>query len=77
MNITLPHWAQMALGVTTVILVWVMQQESSGQLVLPAAAVSAIVLVKTIIGLLTPSISLAANLKSVVDAGTAAGTVHS
>jgi hypothetical protein len=62
MNITLPHYVQMALGLASVILVWVMQQQSSGALVLPAAVVSGLVILKTIIGLLSPSISGPTNI---------------
>lgn len=61
-NLKLPHWAQILLGLATVVLAWVMQQESSGALVLPAAAVTAITLVKTLVGVFSSSASPATNI---------------
>ena len=51
MKLTLPHYVMLGLGLATVVLTWVMQQESSGALVLPATVVSALVVLKTIIGI--------------------------
>ena len=61
MKLTLPHYVMLGLGLATVVLTWVMQQESSGALVLPATVVSALVVLKTIIGIFSTSANPAAN----------------
>jgi hypothetical protein len=49
----LPHWLQLVLALAVVILAWVMQQASSGALVLPAAVMSALTVLSTVLGLFT------------------------
>jgi hypothetical protein len=56
----LPHWAQLLLGLAVVIITWVMQQNSSGALVLPAVAVTVLTIVKTTIGLMSDSMKTSA-----------------
>lgn len=56
----LPHWAQILLGLAVVVITWVMQQNSSGALVLPAVAVTVLTVVKTTIGLLSDSMKTSA-----------------
>lgn len=64
-NFQLPHWAQLALGLAVVVITWVVQQTQTGALVLPAAAISGLTLALTILGILTPSASTAANKRAV------------
>jgi hypothetical protein len=65
MKLTLPHYFQIGLGLVAVILTWVMQQNSSGALVLPAAVVSALVVLKTVIGVFSTSANPDANVAAV------------
>lgn len=60
----LPHYAQLLLGLLVVVITWVMQQASSGALVLPAIAITVLTIVKTAIGMLTDSPSTMAKLKA-------------
>lgn len=53
----LPHWAQLVLGLAVVVITWIMAQNASGQLVLPAILVTVLTIVKTTIGMLTDSVS--------------------
>ena len=69
MKFTLHHWAGLALGIATIILTWAMQQQASGQLVLPAIAVTVLVVVSKIVGLLSVSVNPAANARSAIAAG--------
>jgi hypothetical protein len=64
MSFKLPHWAQVALGLVVIVIGWTMQQASSGQLVLPAAVLSGLALLNTIIGILSPSASNSTNIKA-------------
>jgi hypothetical protein len=64
-NVKLVHYAQIAAGLALVIIAWVMDQNAHGTLVLPAAVVSALAILKTVLGLLGPSVSPATNLKAV------------
>jgi hypothetical protein len=54
-SLKLPHWLQIVVSALVVITAWAMQQESSGSLVLPAAAVSALTVVSTLLGLFSPA----------------------
>jgi len=56
-NLKLPHWAQLVLAFASVAVVWVMQRNASGDLVLPAAAVSALTIINTVIGLFSAQVS--------------------
>jgi hypothetical protein len=54
-SLKLPHWLQIVVSALVVLTAWAMQQESSGSLVLPAAAVSALTVVSTLLGLFSPA----------------------
>lgn len=60
----LPHWAQLAIGLAVVVLTWVVQQSQSGGLALPAAVTTVLTMVLTVLGLLSPSASAAANKRA-------------
>jgi hypothetical protein len=64
----LPHWAQLAVAATIVLLTWLQHQAATGAVSLPAAAVTALTVVLTVLGLLTPSTSDAANARAVLSA---------
>ena len=49
----LPHWAQLVLGLLVVVIAWVMNQTASGALVLPAAVLTLLTIVKTVIGIMS------------------------
>jgi hypothetical protein len=68
-KLTLPHWAGLALGIATIFLTWAMQQQASGQLVLPAIAVTVLVVVSKIVGLLSVSVNPAANARAAIATG--------
>ena len=55
MSLKLPHYFQIGLGLAGVILTWVVQQTTSGDLVLPASVMSVILVLKTLIGVLSTS----------------------
>jgi len=57
MNLKLPHWAQLVLAFAVVAVTWVMNEQANGALVLPAIAVSVLTLVKTVLGLVSDSVS--------------------
>lgn len=59
----LPHWAQLLLGLVVVLITWVMQHVASGDLVLPAVAITILTVVKTAVGILSDSPSTMAKLK--------------
>jgi hypothetical protein len=52
----LPHWAQLALGLAHVIIVWLIAQNASGNLTLAATVVTLLVVVDKTIALLTDSV---------------------
>jgi hypothetical protein len=55
MNLKLPHWAQLTLALTIVIVTWTVQQTQAGNLVLPATVISVLTLVSTVLGILSSS----------------------
>ena len=55
MKPVLPHWAQLAAGALTVLVAWAMQHQASGDLSLPAAAVSILAVASVMLGWLSPS----------------------
>jgi ABC-type transport system involved in cytochrome bd biosynthesis fused ATPase/permease subunit len=60
MAMKLPHWAQVTLGLAVVVVTWVVQQQSAGNLTLPAAAVTVLTTLNTFMGLVSPSVRGAA-----------------
>lgn len=70
-KLKLPHYLQIGIGLAVLIITWVVQQQSAGQLALPAATITALVLAKTVLGVLSPSASPTANVKAAVAAGDA------
>lgn len=60
---TLPNWAKLALGLALVIIVWIMNAQASGQLVLPAVVMTILTVAKTVIGLLTDGVPTAGAAK--------------
>jgi len=56
-NLKLPHWAQLAIALAVIVVTWVMNEQASGALVLPAAVVSVLTVVKTVLGLFSGSAS--------------------
>ena len=55
-NLKLPHWAQLMCGFLVVATAWTVQQSNSGDLTLPAVAVSVLTVLQTVLGLLSPSV---------------------
>lgn len=64
-NLKLPHWAQMLIALAAVVVTWIMQQSAAGTLVLPAVAMTALVVLNTIIGILSPSAKPSVNASAV------------
>jgi hypothetical protein len=52
----LPHWAQLVLAFLIVAITWVMNEQASGQLVVPSVVMTILTVVKTVIGMLTDSV---------------------
>lgn len=65
MKLTLPHWAGIAISLAAAILTWVMAQQASGNLVLPATVATLCIVVSKVLGLLTVSVYPAVNAKAV------------
>lgn len=55
MNLQLPHWAQLLVAFLVVAGTWVVQQNAAGNLVLPAAALTALTVILTALGMLSGS----------------------
>jgi hypothetical protein len=68
MNVKAPHYLQIALSLASVIVVWAVQQTTAGNLVLPAAVISALTLVQTVLGLFSTSVSSSRNAAAAVAA---------
>lgn len=69
MKLTLPHWAGIALALAAIVIAQVMAAQSSGALVIPAEALSVLVIVSKVISLLNVSINPAANARAAIAAG--------
>lgn len=52
----LPHWVLVACGLATVVLAYLMKEQASGDIMLPAAAVAALSIVQTVLGLLSTDV---------------------
>lgn len=61
-QIKLPHWAFMALGLVAIVITWIMNQQADGQLVLPATVLTVLTVLRTVIGMLAPSVSAKVNV---------------
>ena len=68
----LPHWLLIASSLATVVLSWLQQQQLAGTLVLPAVAVTALAVLSTLLGVLSPSSMPTVNAKAVDKAESAA-----
>jgi hypothetical protein len=55
LNLKFPHWAMVAMSLLTVLIAWTMKEQSVGDLTLPAAAVSVLSLLSSVLGLLSGS----------------------
>jgi hypothetical protein len=55
----LPHWAQLALGLANIILVWIIAHAAPGDLSLPAGVVTILIAVDKVISLFTDSVPTA------------------
>jgi hypothetical protein len=66
----LPHWAQLGIALSVVVVTWIVQQTTSGALVLPAAAVSALTILQTVLGIFSTSASPTRNAVAVAAART-------
>ena len=60
----LPHYLQLGAGLAIIIITWIIQQNASGGLVLPAVAITVLTLVKSTLGLLTDSVPTALRAKA-------------
>jgi hypothetical protein len=69
MKLSLPHWAGIAISLAAAILTWVMAEQASGNLVLPATLATLCIVVSKVLGLLTVSVYPAVNAKSVREDG--------
>jgi hypothetical protein len=49
----LPHWAALALALAMVVVTWLMNESTNGQLVLPAAVLTGLTVVKTVLQMFT------------------------
>jgi hypothetical protein len=67
-NLKVGHWVQMALGLVLLVLTWVLDQQAHGALALPASVMSALLVLKTVLGLLTPSVIPSTNIAAVAKA---------
>lgn len=55
MDLKLPHWAQLALGLAALVVSWLIHQQSSGALDLPAGVMAALTMASTALGLVSGS----------------------
>jgi heme A synthase len=65
MQVKLPHWAQLLFAFLAVALAWLMQQQTSGNLTLPAWGVTILSLVNVALGWWSTSVSPSLNAKAV------------
>lgn len=69
MRLTLPHWVGIALALAAIVIAQVIAEQSSGQLAIPAEALTVLVIVSKIVSLLNVSINPAANARAAIAAG--------
>lgn len=50
------NWLKLALGLASVIVVWIMNQQANGTLVLPSSVATVLLIVKTVLGQLTDGV---------------------
>lgn len=60
---TLPNWAKLVLGLALVVVMWVMNQITSGALVVPATVGTALAVLKTVLSMLTDGVPTANAMK--------------
>jgi hypothetical protein len=61
----LPHWASVLIALAVVIIAWVLQQNSTGNIVLPVVAVTILSLIQPLLAALSPSVVNSTNVKAV------------
>jgi hypothetical protein len=66
LSLKLPHYFKIGLGLVGLILTWVVQQTNAGDLVIPATAMSVILVLKTLIGVLSTSADPSKNTAAVL-----------
>jgi hypothetical protein len=69
MKLTFPHWVGIALAVAAIVIAQVMAAQASGQLLIPAEALTVLVIVSKVISLLNVSINPAANTRAALATG--------
>lgn len=69
MKLTLPHWVGIALALAAIVIAQVIAEQSSGQLAIPAEALTVLVIASKVISLLNVSINPAANARAAIAAG--------
>ena len=67
-NIKLPHWAQLLVSLISCVLGWLVAQNTSGALVLPAYAVATLPWVSLVLGWMSSSVSAKVNAKAALGA---------
>jgi hypothetical protein len=77
MNLQLPHWAQLSLGLAVVVITWFLKENTAGALTLPAVVVTVLTATLTVIGLLTDSALKKTPPSSGSDKGASGGPVSS
>ena len=65
----IPHWASVLIALAVVIIAWVVQQNTAGNLVLPVVVISVLTLVQPLLAALSPSAVTSTNVKAAMATG--------